>query len=79
MDRQTGRAQVERVVEHLTSGGCGPEWPLATVAMDDPKFDAMQIWRGPIWVNINLLFVEALERAGKQKSRTSCGAAVTPT
>ena len=66
----TGRlseAQVERVVEHLTSERLWTEWPLATVAMDDPKFDAMQMWRGPIWVNINLLFVEALERAGKHE------------
>jgi len=67
----TGRlpeAVVERLIQHLTN----PEtfwtrWPLATVAANDPKFDAQQMWRGPTWVNINYMFVEALERAGRQE------------
>jgi hypothetical protein len=37
-------------------------WPLATVALSDPHFDPMQMWRGPTWVNINYLFIEALTR-----------------
>lgn len=64
----TGRltpAQTEQVIAHLTSPRLWPQWPLATVAVDDPAFDPMQMWRGPVWVNINLLFVEALERAGR--------------
>lgn len=53
-----------RLVENLTK----PEWfwstwPLATVALNDPHFDPMQMWRGPTWVNINYLFIEALTRA----------------
>jgi len=35
------------------------------VAINDPKFDAMQMWRGPSWMNINYLFVEGLNRIGK--------------
>lgn len=35
-------------------------YPLATVAVSDPHFDPMQMWRGPTWVNINYLFIEAL-------------------
>lgn len=53
-----------RLVENLQK----PEWfwstwPLATVALNDPHFDSMQMWRGPTWVNINYLFIEALTRA----------------
>lgn len=65
----TGRlpaAMNERLVRHLTDPATfwGP-WPLPTVAMTDPKFDPDQMWRGPVWPNINLLFVEGLERIGQ--------------
>jgi glycogen debranching enzyme len=40
-------------------------YPLPTVALNDPKFDAKQMWRGPTWVNINYLFIEALNRQGQ--------------
>jgi glycogen debranching enzyme len=43
-----------------------PAWPLPTVAVSDPKFDPKQMWRGPTWVNINYLFVEALTRIGRE-------------
>jgi hypothetical protein len=39
-------------------------YPIATVALDDPKFDPLQMWRGPTWVNINYLFIEGLARSG---------------
>lgn len=40
-------------------------FPLATVAISDPAFDPLQMWRGPCWMNINYLFVEALTRIGQ--------------
>jgi hypothetical protein len=66
----TGRLnddQIQRIIGHLTSPRLWPQWPIPTVAVDDPKFDPMQMWRGPVWVNVNLLFVEALERAGQRE------------
>lgn len=57
---------VERLLKRLTDPETfWTEWPLPTVAANDPKFDPMQMWRGPTWVNVNYMFVEALERIGK--------------
>lgn len=39
-------------------------YPLPTVAMDDPKFAADEMWRGPTWVNTTYLVAEGLEKAG---------------
>lgn len=52
---------VDRLLAHLVDPSLfWTDWPLATVARTDPKFDPMQMWRGPTWANINYLFVEAL-------------------
>lgn len=57
-------AITKRLIARLTD----PEtfwtrYPLPTVAINDPAFDPLQMWRGPTWVNINYLFVEALHQA----------------
>lgn len=39
-------------------------YPVPTVAMDDPKYDPFQMWRGPTWVNVNYLLIEGLQRSG---------------
>lgn len=62
---------VERVLQNLTDPTqFWTEYPLATVALDDPKFNPMQMWRGPSWVNINYLFIEALYRINKPELAT---------
>ncbi len=64
----TGRlapAVADRLVAHLTAPAeFWPRYPVPTVALDDPKFDAYQMWRGPTWVNANYLLIEGLARAG---------------
>jgi putative isomerase len=55
----------DRLVAHLTN----PKqfWanhPLPTVALCDKSYDSSQMWRGPVWININYIFVEALQRTG---------------
>jgi putative isomerase len=55
----------ERLIAHLTN----PEefWgenAIPSVARSDPHFDPQTMWRGPVWVNINYFFVEALRQVG---------------
>lgn len=59
------QAVVERLLAHLQNPAeFWSRFPLPTVALNDPKFDPRQMWRGPTWVNINYLFIEALTRLG---------------
>ncbi len=64
----TGRMPEEinrRLVEHLTNPQeFWPRFPIPTVALDDPKYNPEQMWRGPTWVNVNYLVIEGLEHAG---------------
>lgn len=56
---------VDRLLAHLRSPALWGEYPLATVARDDPHYNANQMWRGPVWINVNYLFVEALQRVNQ--------------
>jgi putative isomerase len=54
-----------RLLAHLTDEKqFWPRFPVPSVAVDDPKYDPNQMWRGPTWVNINYLLIEGLQRAG---------------
>lgn len=54
-----------RLVDHLTnSTEFWPKYPIPSVAMDDPFYNPLQMWRGPTWVNVNYMMVEGLERSG---------------
>jgi putative isomerase len=56
----------ERLIAHLTH----PEefWGevvIPSVARNDPHYDPETMWRGPVWVNINYFFIEALRQVGQ--------------
>jgi glycogen debranching enzyme len=54
-----------RLVAHLTNENeFWSRYPLPTVALNDPKFDPLTMWRGPAWVNVNYLLIEGLQRTG---------------
>jgi glycogen debranching enzyme len=55
----------DRLIAHLTNEQeFWPRYPVPTVALDDPKFDPLTMWRGPTWVNVNYLLIEGLQRNG---------------
>jgi glycogen debranching enzyme len=54
----------QRLVAHLTDEReFWPRYPVPTVALDDPKYDPLTMWRGPTWVNVNYLLIEGLQRS----------------
>jgi len=65
----TGQLPVEmraRLVEHLTNPDqFWGEYVIPTVARNDPHYDPDTMWRGPVWVNINYFFIEALRQVGE--------------
>jgi hypothetical protein len=53
----------ERVLAHLTDPDeFWGEYAIPSVARNDPHYDPETMWRGPVWVNINYIFVEALRQ-----------------
>lgn len=67
----TGRLPAEtteRLVTHLTDENrFWPRYPVPSVALNDPKYNPEQMWRGPTWVNINYLIIEGLLKTGYHK------------
>jgi glycogen debranching enzyme len=65
----TGRLpepMVERLVAHLTDPDrFWTPYPIPTVAASDSHFDPQQMWRGPVWINVNYFFIEALKANGR--------------
>jgi glycogen debranching enzyme len=43
-------------------------YPVPTVALNNAAYDRSQMWRGPVWVNVNYLLIEGLERSGFHKT-----------
>jgi len=55
----------QRLVNHLTNPDEFWEtYPIPSVSRSDPLHDPERMWRGPVWVNINYFFIEALHQAG---------------
>ena len=55
----------DRLVAHLKDPEeFWTEYPVPTVAKNDPKYSPQQMWRGPTWVNVNYMLIDGLERSG---------------
>ncbi len=65
----TGQLPAEisgRVIAHLTDPEqFWGEYAIPSVARNDPHYDPDTMWRGPVWVNINYIFIEALRQVGE--------------
>jgi glycogen debranching enzyme len=55
-----------RLIAHLTDPDqFWGEVAIPSVARNDPHYDPATMWRGPVWVNINYIFIEALRQVGE--------------
>lgn len=59
-------AQAARLAAHLTgSFAPGADWRLCpSTAVDEPAYDPVKYWRGPVWINVNWMLHHGLRRAG---------------
>lgn len=56
----------DRLIAHLTDPQAfWGQVAIPTVARNDPHYDPATMWRGPVWVNINYIFIEALRQIGQ--------------
>lgn len=56
----------EHLVQHLVNPDeFWGEYAIPSVAYHDPHHDPVAMWRGPVWVNINYFFIEALHQVGE--------------
>ena len=64
----TGRmptAIADKLVAHLTDPNeFWTRFPAPSVALSDPQFNPLQMWRGPTWANVNYLLIDGLFRSG---------------
>lgn len=61
--------RVKRLVkEHLLNPSeFWAKYPVPSVAMDEPSFTSDDMWRGPVWINVNWLICIALDQNGYSK------------
>jgi len=60
-----GPERAARMMETLTdTGGFWRELPVPTVAVDEPSY-SLDMWRGPVWLSLNLWIAKGLVRWGR--------------
>lgn len=61
------REKAERMIHLLLSQDTfWPQngYPLCTVSMKESEFNPQNYWRGPVWINMNWMFIEGLAQYG---------------
>ena len=62
--------QVERLLQVLTTTFAGPEQDYVLCPSfnpQDPRFNPVKYWRGPVWINMNWLIFRGLQRYGQHQ------------
>ena len=64
----------ERLIAHLTNPEeFWGEYAIPSVARNDPHYDPETMWRGPVWVNINISLSRRCARLAKiELAQTPC-------
>lgn len=57
--------RVDEMVKTLTSPRYWSRFGVASVPLDDPNFLPRCYWQGPLWINMNWLIADGLERYGR--------------
>jgi putative isomerase len=58
----------DRLLGHLTNPDeFWGEHGIPSVARNDPHYDPETMWRGPVWANLNYIFIEALRQIGEDE------------
>jgi neutral trehalase len=61
------REQATRLIAHLRDPAMfGTPLPVASVAAADTEHYSKDMWRGPVWMNVNWLIAAGLDRYGRQ-------------
>ncbi len=59
------REQAERLAAHLADPGMfGTAFPVPSISVKDPGHYTKDMWRGPVWINLNWLIARGFERYG---------------
>jgi neutral trehalase len=62
------RAQADRLAECLADPAMfGTAFPVPSIAVKDTKHYAKDMWRGPVWINLNWLIIRGFERYGMRE------------
>jgi glycogen debranching enzyme len=58
----------QRLLDHLTDPDqFWGKYPIPSVARNDSHYEPATMWRGPVWVNINYIFIEALRQVDEHQ------------
>jgi hypothetical protein len=64
-------ARVHRMMERVDSWHAAMPTSILTAQPDDPSFDPIRYWRGPVWVLVNWLVSDGLLLAGQTERATA--------